>query len=293
MHYQFPAPVFNANTNTAEGGDLGTLPEWDLSDLYKGEDAPEFARDMEWLQTACADFATKYEGKLADLDAAEMLACVQAYEAISTTGGRLMSFAGLRYYQITTDADRAQFMQNAQEQVTVFTAPLVFYTLEINRLDDAELDKMLASNADLARYTPIFEQLRAMKPYQLSDELEKFLHDQSSVGASAWNKLFDETIAGLMFTIDGAEMTLESVLNQLTEQVRSKREAAARELSRVFEAFRTSLDACPALSVKTERLTDAGNGPAKGERHVQQYWYSRSAIDRCCGAGPVWPRQGF
>ena len=234
MHYQFPTPVFNASSSTVDGGDFGTLPEWDLSDLYKSEDAPEFTRDMEWLQTACADFAAKYEGKLADLDAAEMLGCVQAYEAISTTGGRLMSYAGLRYYQITTDADRAQFMQNAQEKVTVFTAPLVFYTLEINRLDDAALDEMLASNADLARYTPIFEQLRAMKPYQLSDELEKFLHDQSSVGASAWNKLFDETIAGLMFTIEGTEMTLESVLNLLTEQDRSKREAAARELSRVF-----------------------------------------------------------
>jgi len=234
MHFQFPAPVFNANTSTADSGNLGTLPEWDLGDLYKSENAPEFTRDMEWLQTACADFAAQYEGKLADLDAAGLLACVQAYETISTTGGRLMSYAGLRYYQITTDADRAQFMQNAQEKVTVFTAPLVFYSLEINRLDDATLDKMLASNADLARYTPIFEQLRAMKPYQLSDELEKFLHDQSSVGASAWNKLFDETIAGLMFTIEGAEMTLESVLNLLTEQDRSKREAAARELSRVF-----------------------------------------------------------
>lgn len=231
MQFSFPAPVFN--TDTAAGG-FDDLPTWDLSDLYTGEDAPEFARDMAWLKTACADFAAKFEGKLADLDAAELLACVQDYENISTTGGRLMSFAGLRYYQNTTDADRAQFMQNAQEKVTDFTAPLVFYTLEINRLDDAALDAMLAENTDLARYKPIFEQLRAMKPYQLSDELEKFLHDQSSVGASAWNKLFDETIAGLMFTLDGEDMTLESILNLLTEPDRDTREAAARELARVF-----------------------------------------------------------
>ena len=141
MQFQFPAPVFDTDTSSAAGGDFGTLPDWDLSDLYKGEDAPEFASDMEWLGTACADFAAKYEGKLADLDAAGLLDCVQAYEAISTTGGRLMSFAGLRYYQNTTDADRAQFMQNAQEKVTVFTAPLVFYTLEINRLEDAEIGR--------------------------------------------------------------------------------------------------------------------------------------------------------
>ncbi|HGG65261.1 MAG TPA: oligoendopeptidase F, partial [Rhodobacteraceae bacterium] len=234
MFNAFPAPVFDATSAAGGTGDFGDLPEWDLSDLYPAPDAPEFARDMEWLEKACADFASEYEGKLADLDAAGLLKCVQEYEAISTTGGRLMSFAGLRYYQNTVDAERAQFMQNAQEKVTVFTAPLVFYSLEINRIEDDKLDAMLAENTDLARYKPIFEQLRAMKPYQLSDELEKFLHDQSSVGASAWNKLFDETIAGLMFTVDGTEMNLESTLNLLTEQDRSKREAATRELARVF-----------------------------------------------------------
>ncbi len=234
MQFSMPTPVFNAASSAGGVDDFGNLPEWDLSDLYTSGDAPEFTRDMEWLGTACADFAGKYEGKLADLDAGGLLECVQDYEAISTTGGRLMSFAGLRYYQNTTDADRAQFMQNAQEKVTVFTAPLVFYTLEINRLDDATLDAMLNSNADLARYAPVFEQLRAMKPYQLSDELEKFLHDQSSVGASAWNKLFDETIAGLMFTVDGEEMGMEATLNLLTEQDRDMREAAARALSDVF-----------------------------------------------------------
>ncbi|WP_457647811.1 M3 family oligoendopeptidase [Profundibacter sp.] len=234
MFNAFPAPVFDATSSAGSAGDFGDLPEWDLSDLYPAPDAPEFARDMKWLEKACADFASEYEGKLADLNAAGLLKCVQEYEAISTTGGRLMSYAGLRYYQNTTDAERAQFMQNAQEKVTVFTAPLVFYSLEINRIDDDKLDAMLAENTDLARYKPIFEQLRAMKPYQLSDELEKFLHDQSSVGASAWNKLFDETIAGLMFTVDGNEMNLESTLNLLTEQDRSKREAATRELARVF-----------------------------------------------------------
>ncbi|PIE16758.1 MAG: oligoendopeptidase F [Rhodobacterales bacterium] len=233
MQLSFPAPVFHSDSETATSA-FADLPEWDLSDLYAAPDAPEFERDLNWLQTACADFAAKYQGKLADLDAAGLLDCVRNYEKISNIGGRLMSYAGLRYYQNTTDADRAQFMQNAQERVTVFTAPLVFYSLEINRLEDAALDRMLAENADLARYRPIFENLRAMRPYQLSDELEQFLHDQSSVGATAWNKLFDETIAGLMFTVDGQELNLESTLNLLTEQDRSKRQAAAEALAVVF-----------------------------------------------------------
>ncbi len=227
-----PRPVFDASEAGAR--DLGDLPEWDLSDLYPSPDAPEFKRDMDWLEKACADFAADFEGKLAELSAAAMLDCVLRYEKIDLIAGRIMSFIGLRYYQITTDAERAKAMSDAQDRITTFTTPLVFFSLEINRIDDAVLDGWFGENSDLARYKPIFDRMRSMRPYQLSDELEKFLHDQSTVGAAAWNRLFDETIAGLEFTIDGETRGLEATLNDLTEQDRSKREAASRELARVF-----------------------------------------------------------
>ncbi|MBK1634695.1 M3 family oligoendopeptidase [Rhodovulum adriaticum] len=227
-----PAPVFDANASG--GGDLGKLPDWDLSDLYSAPDAPEIARDLDWLATECAAFASDYEGKLADLDAAGWLTCIDRYEAIDRISGRLMSYAGLRYYQNTVDAERAKFLSDCQDKITTFTTPLVFFTLEINRIDDARLDAVFAENADLARYKPVFDRLRAMRPYQLSDELEKFLHDQSVVGASAWNKLFDETIAGLEFEVNGEPFGIEGTLNFLTDPDRENREAAARELARVF-----------------------------------------------------------
>ncbi len=228
-----PFPVRDAN---AVGGtdNLGNLPEWDLSDLYSAEDAPELDRDLEWLEGECAAFAADYEGKLADLDAAGLLTCVQRNEKINSIAGRIMSFAGLRYYQLTTDAERAKFLSDMQEKITVFTTPLVFFTLEINRIDDDVLKAHFDANTDLARYEPVFRRIRAMKPYQLSDELEKFLHDLGVVG-DAWERLFDETIAGLTFTVDGEELNIEGALNLLTEQDRAKREAAARELASVFQ----------------------------------------------------------
>ncbi len=230
---QHPQPVFDANTSG--GKDLGNLPEWDLSDLYPGTDSPELKRDMAWLEKECADFAADYEGKLADLDAPGLLSAVQRYEQIDVIAGRIMSFAGLRYYQCTTDSDRAKFMADCQDKITNYTTPLVFYGLEFNRLDDDHLADLLGANADLARYRPVFDRMRAMKPHQLSDELEKFLHDQSTVGAAAWNRLFDETMAGLEFTVDGETLNLEATLNLLTEQDRSKREAATHALAAVFQ----------------------------------------------------------
>ncbi|WP_289153957.1 M3 family oligoendopeptidase [uncultured Salipiger sp.] len=231
-------PVFDANAS-AKGRDLGDLPEWDLSDLYTAPDAPELKRDLDWLEDACARFAADYEGQLAGLDAAGFLEMVQRHEKIETVGGRLMSYAGLRYYQATTDAERAKFLSDLQEKVTIYTTPLVFFTLELNTIEDDAYAALFTASDELARYKPAFDRIRAMKPYQLSDELERFLHDMGVVG-DAWMKLFDETIAGLSFTIDGEELPIESTLTLLTEQDRSKREAAAHELARVFgENIRT------------------------------------------------------
>ncbi|HBS48917.1 MAG TPA: oligoendopeptidase F, partial [Rhodobacteraceae bacterium] len=231
-------PVRDAN---APSGDqpLGDLPEWDLSDLYAGEDAPELKRDLDWLEAECARFASDYEGRLADLNADELLTCVQRDERITQVAGRVMSFAGLRYHQQTTDAGRAKFLSDCQEKITTYTTPLVFFTLELNRIPEEALQERLARNEELARYAPVFRRIRAMQPYQLSDELEKFLHDMGVVG-DAWERLFDETIAGLSFDVDGEELGIEGTLNLLTDPERDRREAAARELARVFgENIRT------------------------------------------------------
>ncbi|MGA9410661.1 MAG: M3 family oligoendopeptidase [Roseobacter sp.] len=227
-----PFPVFDANTSTS-GDPLGDLPEWNLDDLYTGQNAPELKRDLDWLEQACASFAADFEGKLDTLDAPAFLDCVLRNEKINQVAGRIMSFAGLRYYQLTTDAERAKFMSDLQEKIANFTTPLVFFTLEINRLPDDHLDTLYAQNADLARYKPVFDRVRAMQPYQLSDELEKFLHDLGVVG-DAWERLFDETIAGLEFEVDGEMLNIEGTLNLLTDPDRAKREMAARTLAEVF-----------------------------------------------------------
>ena len=235
MTIRLPRPVLDANATG--GGGLGKLPDWDLSDLYTAPDAPELSRDMDWLEGACASFAADYEGKLAALDAGGMLDCIHRFEKIEGVAGRIMSYAGLRYYQNTIDGARAKFMSDCQDKITGFTTPLVFFSLEFNRIEDEAYTALFTANPDIARYKPVFDRMRAMKPHQLSDELERFLHDNSVVGATAWNKLFDETMAGLEFTVEGEEepMNLEATLNLLSEPERPRRAAAAQALADVFE----------------------------------------------------------
>ncbi len=266
--FQLPFPVRDANVGGG-AGEFGDLPEWDLSDLYTAEDAPELIRDLAWLEEECANFAKDYEGKLAELDAAGFLACVLRNEKINGIAGRIMSYAGLRYYQLTIDAGRAKFLSDMQEKITNFTTPLVFFTLELNRLDDGVLDGLFAESAELARYKPVFDRIRAMKPYQLSDELEKFLHDMGVVG-DAWERMFDETIAGLEFEVDGEPLNIEGTLNLLTDETRETREAAARELADVFGSNIKTFARVHNTQAKEKEIVDRWRGmpTAQTGRHL-------------------------
>ena len=224
----------NALPAAAGGADFGPLPEWDLSDLYPAPDAPELTRDLDALERACAEFARDFEGRLLSLSPTKMLECVERYQQIDILAGRIMSYVGLRYYQNTTDAARAKQMSDLQDRITDATTKLVFFSLEFNRIPDARYTEVFSAKDGPARYKPVFDRMRAMRPYQLSDELERFLHDNSVVGAAAWNRLFDETTAGLTFDVDGEQWGLETTLNLLTDHDRARRETGARALAAAF-----------------------------------------------------------
>ncbi len=269
--FKLPFPVRDANASPASAP-LGDLPEWNLDDLYTGEEAPELKHDLDWLEQHCSSFAADYEGKLADLDAAGFLDCVLRNEKINQVAGRIMSFAGLRYYQLTTDAGRAKFMADLQEKITNFTTPLVFFTLEINRLPEGHLEALYEQNKDLARYKPVFDRIRTMQPYQLSDELEKFLHDLGVVG-DAWERLFDETIAGLEFEIGGETLNIEGTLNLLTEPDRDVREQAARTLAEVFAANVKTFARVHNTQAKEKEIIDRWRGMESPQlaRHLSNH----------------------
>ncbi|MEM6971840.1 MAG: M3 family oligoendopeptidase [Pseudomonadota bacterium] len=215
---------------------LGDLPVWDLSDLYQSDDDPRLIADLDATTEAAKSFAADYEGKLADLDGNGLAEAVARYEAMQTTLGRIMSYVGLRYQQNTQDPERARMMGNMQVRVTEITNPMVFFTLELNKLDAEALIARYDASPALARYRPWLDRVRSLAPYQLSDELEKFLHDQSVVGASAWNRLFDETMSALTFDVDGETLALEQTLTLMTDTDRARREVAGKALAKTLGA---------------------------------------------------------
>jgi oligoendopeptidase F len=210
------------------------LPVWDLRDLYPAMDAPELTADLDAMDAAAKTFAQRYAGQLAALAPDDFAAAIAEYERIDEVLTRVLSYAGLAYSGNMTDPKIAQFYQSAQERVNVIATELVFFTLEINRLDEEVLTRGYAASPALARYAPWLRDNRLFRDHQLSDEAERMLHEKAVVGRAAWNRLFDETIADLRFPIGGKSLTCAEALNKLSDRQGAVRKEAAEVVGRVL-----------------------------------------------------------
>ena len=199
-------------------------------------DSPRFAADMGRAESEAKAFAGTWRGKLAGIadspEAGPRLAeAVRGYEALQDLVGRVMSYASLLYASDTSDAARAKFYGDAQERVTALAGDLLFFELELNRIDDAKLEAAMAADPGLAHYRPWLEDIRKEKPHQLPDEIEQLFLEKSMSGAAAWNRLFDETMSALRFDFEGESLTLEPLLGKLQDPDESRRETAANALA--------------------------------------------------------------
>lgn len=235
---KFPRSPSSPAEPASSSASAEDLPVWDLNDLYKGMDASELKADLASAAAEARAFAAEWRGKLAGLavDAKggdEIARAMRAYEALQDKLGRVFSYAGLLYATDNTNPANAKFYGDMQERVTTISTDLLFFTLELNRLDDEAMAAALKSPA-LAHYAPWLRDLRTMRPYQLSDEIETLLHEKSVSGRGAWNRLYDETLSRLTFQIDNSDQPLEAALSRLSDREPARREAAAHALSKVF-----------------------------------------------------------
>tara|TARA_R110002073_G_scaffold13035_6_gene56096 strand:- start:681 stop:2477 length:1797 start_codon:yes stop_codon:yes gene_type:complete len=216
------------------------LPTWDLSDLYPSMTCPELKNDFSTLEQKVGDFSALYKGKLATLTAPEMLNVIKKYEVMEETMGRIMSYAGLLHAGDVMDADISKFYQSCHERLTELSTKVLFFTLEINQIDDKILEHWFQDSADLKRYRPWFDSVRLYRPHQLDEKLEELLMEKSVSGSAAWVRLFDETMADLKFdytdpkTQETTIIGSEEALNYLSDKQAPVRKAAAACLSKTF-----------------------------------------------------------
>src|SRR3954462_3830683 len=257
-------PVARKPANAPVSKALGALPEWNLADLYPSYDAPEVKRDLERASAECVEFEEAYKGKLAtfasDADAGAKLAeAVKRYEALDDLLGRLISFASLFYVGNTADPVRMKFYGDMQERITAASLHLLFFTLELNRLEDAALENAMANPA-LGYYRPWIEDVRKEKPYQLEDRIEELFHEKSVTGAGAWNRLFDETMGALRFKVDGKLLAIEQTLSLMQDASEKKRRAASEALAKTFKDNQRVFTLITNTLAKDKEISDRWRG---------------------------------
>ncbi|HZZ61652.1 MAG TPA: M3 family oligoendopeptidase [Roseiarcus sp.] len=229
-----------ARASSLASSELGALPQWRLEDLYESMDSPRFATDLERAQKEAKQFSETWRGKLEagaeTANGGERLAeAVRSYEVLQDLIGRVMSYASLLYASDTSEPARAKFYGDTNERVTALTGDLLFFELELNRIDNGRLEAAMAVPA-LARYRPWLEDIRKEKPHQLADDIEQLFLEKSVSGAAAWNRLFDDTVSSLRFDFEGESLTLEPLLGQLQDPDERKREIAANALAATLGA---------------------------------------------------------
>ena len=212
---------------------LGDLPTWNLTDLYSSPTGTDLDADLKRATQDAEAFAKDYEGKIAGLDGKTLGAAPsRASRRCQDLMGRIGSYAQLYYAQDQADPKRGQFAQNVSEKLTDIGSKLLFFQLELNKIEDADLAAKLEDPA-LAKYAPWLRDVRLFRPHQLSDELEKFQHDQSVVGSSAWSRLFDETIARLRYPFRNEMLSEPQILDKLSSKDAEVRKDAAKSFGKV------------------------------------------------------------
>ena len=268
---------------------LRQLPEWDLDDLYSGLGDPAIKRDLDRTDAECTAFEEAYKGKLADLARTthggdNLAAVVRRYEAIDDLMGRLSSFAGLIHAANTLDPARTKFYGDMQERLTAASIHLLFFTLELNHIDDAVLDKAMADPA-LRHYRPWLEDVRRYRPYQLEDRVEQLFHEKSLTAYSAWNRHFDATIAKLRFRVAGKSLAIEPMLNFLQDRSGGKRKAAAQALAHTFKDNVQQFALVTNTLAKDKEISDRWRGfvDIADERHLSNR-VEREVVDALVAA---------
>jgi oligoendopeptidase F len=226
-----------ANFERAEAGasvSAEALPSWDLTDLYPAMDSPELKAELDGGEADAKSFAKTYQGKIATLPGKKLAEAIAAYERIDERLSKAMSYAGLVYAGDNEDPAIGKFYQGISERINDISAHLIFFTLELNRIEDADLKDKLR-DAALAHYVPWIATARLFRPHILSDEAERLLHELHVTGAGAWHRLFDQNIAGMRFDVGGEEMPISDALNLLSDPDGAKRKTAAEAVGKGFD----------------------------------------------------------
>jgi len=235
------------------------LPDWNLNSLYSSNEDPKIKADLAEIKKQCIEFEKQYKGKIVESNAKALFTAISEYDAISDHIVRLASYGFLQYCTKMEDSEAQGLYQNIDEQLTDITKHLIFFTLEINNIEDSAM-KALFTDAELATYESFIMDSRAYKPYQLTHIEEEIIHEKSLTARSAWVKFYEDYSAAMRFKFEGKDLTITEITNKLTSGDGKVRKAAADVIGGELEKNKKNISYIYSTIIKDKELEDNRRG---------------------------------
>jgi oligoendopeptidase F len=218
---------------------LDTLPQWRLDDLYAGRDDPRIEIDLAAAKAA-NDELVKLKGRFVAMrgDAlrlGELLDHgVTLYETATNGLWSVGAYASLATSVARDEPAWAKFEADLRTRSSQIGAESLFFTLELNQLEDSEIEMAFKAHPPAARWRPWMRRVRLSRPHELTPDLERLLIDLGP-GVANWSRLYDETLAKLTAKVGRETLTLPETLNRLSDPDAARRKQAAQALAKALE----------------------------------------------------------
>jgi oligoendopeptidase F len=189
---------------------------WDLSRIVEDADAARALLD-DTLE-ACDAFAERYRGRIGELDGPGLAAALDELAHISNALGRVGSYAGLRR-AVDVNDDEARDLEAVVEQGSVRASnALRFFELDWISLED-DIAQPLLDAPEVARDRHHLVTMRRYRPHRLPEDEERMLAERSPAASTAWQNLFEQTVANVRAPYDDGEGPRDHTVDELLAYV--------------------------------------------------------------------------
>ena len=236
------------NAPASPSSSIQSLPQWSLDDLFQDRNDPAIEQTLA-AAAAANDALVKLKGAFVgargDADRLGRLIAqgIGLYERATNDLWAVGAYASLSVSTSRDDPAWARFEADVRARSAQIGAESLFFTLELNELEEWEIEAALRAHPEAARYRPWLRRVRLGRPHELSADLERMLVDRAPAVAN-WTRLYDETLGGLKIKAGKDALSLSEALNLMSDADAGRRKAAAQGLTRALEAQAPILGLC-------------------------------------------------
>ena len=210
------------------------LPIWNLSEIYKDIKDPNIGKDIKEISKLSNEFLKKWKGRIKELSATDFVNCIEKYQAINESIYKIGTHSSLIFATNMEDPEISRYNSSISDQITEILSSLIFFTLELSKIDDKTIESWMKENS-AQKWQPFITILRKRNPYLLDPLVEEILIEKSATGRAAWVRLFDETSAALRFPFRKDLLSEAEILNLLSDSDPENRKIAGKSLSDILD----------------------------------------------------------